>query len=283
LFENGNVDQLDGKVTYVFQGGIAMKEETHRIMKTLLGSTEPDALRMGLKMVSEEINRVGPDEAEPLLGMISAMFYIDPLDRPDLVPLLDEAVNLVSGFGEWVIPVLVENLDAGDLKAKMAVAHALGRIGVNAITSLIAQYRSSADPGRRTFILYALGKIKSPGIVEAAPLALEAAESSDRELRDTAIRAIGKFAESIPPSQLSEELHRQFVEKLHGSLADLNPGIRAKAVRALGKMARCGHLNTSELGRLKESCHAILGTNDKFEWDRAFIVRKEAEGALEYV
>ena len=260
-----------------------MKEETHRIMKTLLGSTEPDALRMGLKMVSEEINRVGPDEAEPLLEMISAMFYIDPLDRPDLVPLLDEAVNLVSGFGEWVIPVLVENLDAGDLKAKMAVAHALGRIGVNAITPLIAQYRSSADPGRRTFILYALGKIKSPGIVEAAPLALEAAESSDRELRDTAIRAIGKFAESIPPSQLSEELHRQFVEKLHGSLADLNPGIRAKAVRALGKMARCGHLNTSELGGLKESCHAILGTNDKFEWDRAFIVRKEAEGALEYV
>jgi hypothetical protein len=260
-----------------------MKEETHRIMKTLLGSTEPDDLRVGLKMVSEEINKVGPAEAKPLFEMISAMFYIDPLDRPDLVPLLDEAVNLVSGFGEWVIPVLVESLDAGDLKAQVAVAHALGRIGVNAITPLITQYRSSADSGRRTFILYALGKIKSPKIVEAAPLALEAAGSSDRELRDTAIRAIGNLAESIPPSHLSEELHRQFVEKLHSSLADPNPGIRAKAVRALGKMARCGHLNVSELEGLKESCHVLLGTNGKFEWDRAFIVRKEVEEALKCV
>jgi hypothetical protein len=37
-------------------------------------------------------------------------------------------VDLVVGFGEWVIPALVEKLDAGDLKAQMAAGHALGRI-----------------------------------------------------------------------------------------------------------------------------------------------------------
>lgn len=260
-----------------------MSNDPHQTIKTLLSSMKPEELRQGLELVKKEIGKVGPEEAKPLFEMVSSIFYIDPLDRPDLVPVLEEALNLVAGFGEWIIPLLVQNLDAGDIKAQVAVAHALGRIGADAITPLITEYQSSEDPARRTFILYALGKIKSPQVVRAAPLALEAAQSSDHELRDTATRAIGKFAESIPPSNLSEEQRQGFVESLQNNLADPNPGIRAKAVRGLGKMARCGHLNASEQERLKQLCHVLLGMNGNFEWDRAFIVRKEAEEALKYV
>ncbi len=260
-----------------------MVENSLHTIERLLTSTNPEEVRQGLTLVEKEISRIGSDEARPLFEMVSTLFYIDPLDRPDLVPILDEAISLVVGFGEWVIPVLLQKLDAGDLKAQMVCAKALGRIGADAIAPLMAEYQSSADPAHRMFVLYALSKIKSPKIMQAAHLVLEAAHSPERELRDTATRAIGKFAESIPAARLPEEMRRGFVEKLHNNLADENAGIRAKAVRSLGKLAKHGHLMTQEREKLQATFNRILGKDEHFEWDRAFVVRKEAEEALRYV
>jgi HEAT repeat protein len=260
-----------------------MSEDAFRQIRTLLASTKPEDLRLGLELVRKEVSRIGSDEARPLLEMVSAIFYIDPLDRPDLVPVLDEAISLVVGFGKWVIPVLIEQLEAGDLKAEIAAGHALGRIGADAIAPLIAAYQSSADPARRQFVLYALGKIKSPKIVQAAHTALEAARSPDRELRDTATRAIGKLAESIPPAALPHEVRRAWLDALRRNLADESPTIRAKAMRSLGKLARYGHLTPEERTHLKSTCSGMLGRDEHFEWDRAYLVRREAEEALTYL
>jgi hypothetical protein len=258
-------------------------EDSRRAIETLLASTEPEEIRQGLELARNEATRVDPGEAQQIFEAVSTIFYIDPLDRPDLMPLLDEAISLVAGFGDWVIPVLVDRLDAGDLKAQMAVAHALGRMGPGAIKPLMAEYQSAADLARRAFILYALGKIRAPEIVQAAQLVLEAAQSPDIELRDTATRAIGKFAESIPPSHLSEDVRRGLVGRLQTNLADSNAGIRAKAIRSLGKLARFGHLTAQEREELKATCHLVLGTDENYEWDRAYIVRREAAEALNYV
>ncbi len=261
-----------------------MTDAAHHEIETLLTSSEPDEIHRGLDKVREAAARSkSPEELRPLLEMVGSLFYIDPFDRPDLVPLVNEAVSLVTEFGHWVIPYLVEDLDAGDVKAQLAVAHALGRMGTDAIAPLIAQYEKWEDPERRSFILYALGKIKSPDIAEAAPLAFQSASSEDLDLRDTATRAIGKFAESIPSGSMKEELRRSFVEKLQENLADENPGIRAKAVRGLGKLAKFGHLTAEEREKTRETCDLILGKDKKFEWDRAFLVRREAEETLKYL
>ncbi len=260
-----------------------MEKHLYGNIERLLASTEPDELREGLKLAQREISRLDADEARPLYEMISTVFYIDPLDRPDLVPSIDEAVTLVARFGETFIPVLIQNLDAGDLKAQMAIAHALGRMGTHAIQPLLTEYDASPDPARRAFILYALGKIKSPQIVQAAPVALEGAQSPDRELRDTATRAIGKFAESIPPADLPQEIRCGFVKRLRANLADPSPGIRAKAVRSLGKLAKGAHLTAAERKELKATLDLILGEDEHYEWDRAYVVRKQAKEAREHV
>jgi HEAT repeat protein len=257
-----------------------MPENSRHTFERLLTSAKPEEIRQGLNLVKEEIAKVGASGATPLFEMVSTIFYIDPLDRPDLVPVLDEAISIVGGFGKWIVPVLVEQLDAGDIKAQIAVAQALGRIGDEAVEPLIAAYESSEETARRSFILYALGKVKSPSVVRAVRLALEADQSSDIELRDTATRAIGKLAESIPPSLLTEDVRRGFVERLQKNLADPKPSIRAKAVRSLGKLAKFGHLNVAEKQKLKATCLLLLGKDENFEWDRAYIVRKEAEEAL---
>jgi hypothetical protein len=247
----------------------------------LLASAHPEELRKGLRLAEKEIT--DSDKARSLFEIISTLFYIDTLDHPELAPILDQAVNLMARLGSWIIPVLVANLDEGDLKAQMAVANVLGRIGAGAIDPLIADYSSAVDPAMRAYILYALGKVKSPQIVKAVPLALEAAQNEYLELRDTATRALGKFIESLPPADLSKELKRQFIECLRTNLSDPNASVRSKAIRSLGKMAKYGHLTNSECGQLEAVCHRIMGTDENNEWDRAYIVRKEAEEALGYL
>lgn len=260
-----------------------MPAEPYNTIHALLASSEPEQMRRGLDLLKQEFAGADPVRAATLFELVSALFYIDPLDRPDLVPILDEAVSFAVGLGPWVIPLLVAQLDAGDMKAQLAIGHALGRIGAEAVEPLIEVYNSSADVNRRCFVLYALGKIRSPEVLKAVSLALDAAGSADLELRDTATRALGRFAEAIPGGRVPEDLRCRVVDTLRANLADTNPVIRAKSIRSLGKLARFGHLAASEREVLKPVCHGLIGNDEAFEWDRAYIVRKEADEALRYL
>ncbi|MCP4570791.1 MAG: hypothetical protein GY838_00405 [bacterium] len=258
-----------------------MKAE-HASLEALFRSSRPEDLRQALQAVRLEISRVGTQAARPLFELVSSLFYIDPLDRTDLAPVLDEAISLVMGFGDWVIPALVENLDTGDIKAQMASAEALGRIGADAIDPLTRKYRSSEDPDTHVFVLYGLGKIRSPQVSRAADLALAGARSPELELRDTATRTIGRFAEAIPVETLEAEILEGYYEVLRKNLADPNRGVKAKAMRSLGKLAGHGHLSADQKQTMQDIALNLLGEDDEFRWDRAYVVRKEAREALEF-
>jgi len=260
-----------------------MDEHLRHTIERLLSSHRPEELHQGLELIKKEISRVGSDEAGTLFEMVSTIFYIDPLDRPDLAPLVNEAIALVVGFGKWVIPPLLQQLDASDLKAQIAVANALGRLGADAVPLLLHEYETAAEPARRQFVIYALGKIKSPRVAQAIAPALEAAAAPDRELRDTATRTLGTVAEALQPGSLADETRRRVVQALQKNLGDRSPAIRAKAVRSLGQLATCGHLTSTERATLQRTLALILGKGERFEWDRAYLVRKEAAEALGYL
>jgi HEAT repeat protein len=260
-----------------------MAQDVYDPIRKLLASGNLEEVRKGLDLVRGEIARVGSAECRDLFEVVSSLFYLDPLEQPSLAPLLDEAISLVVGFGHWVIPVLLEKLDAGDFKAQFAVAAALGRIGADAIDPLLQAYARSGDDQRRVFILYALGKIKSPRVATAWPVMLEATSSSDQELRDTGTRGLGKLAESIDAGGLDEEQRRVAVERLKDNLANTSPAIRAKAVRSLGKLGRYGHLGAADRASLRPIFEHLLGQDAAYDWDRAYVVRREAEEALKYL
>jgi hypothetical protein len=259
-----------------------MLDSSYRNIRALLASTDPEKLRLGLQLAGIEIVKAGPVEAKPLFEIISPLFYIDTLDHPELISILDEATSLAAQLSPSIIPVLLKNLNAGDFKAQWAIAHVLGRIGSEAIKPMMEAYESSSDHLLRTFILYAMGKIKSLEIIRALPLVLDAARSPDLEMRDTATRTLGKLVEAIPPEAMPEKLKLQIEECLHHNLSDTNASVRAKAIRSLGKLSRYGYLTDSARKSLRAVCQHILGTDQDNDWDRAFVVRKEAGESLNY-
>ncbi len=253
-------------------------------IESLLSSADADEVRRGLAEARSALRSASPKDAEKLFEMVSALFYVDPFERPDLAPVLDEAITTVAaGFGPDFIPALLDHLDAGDVKAQIAVGHALGRMGAAVVRPLVRAYRATSNADRRSFILYALGKVSSASVAGAAPVAVAGAGSPDRELRDTATRTIGKLAESIPAGAMAETTRRSLVEALQRNLADPSAAIRAKAVRSLGKLARHGHLTGEERADLVAACRRIAGLDEAHDWDRAYVVRKQAEEALRHL
>lgn len=259
-----------------------MQPEVYQTVSTLLSSTDPNELRAGLALVKSQLPGLGEQEGKALLEMISALFYIDPLDLPGHLPVIEDAIALVGSMGTWAIPLLLLEMGEGDVKAQMAIAQALGHMGARAIEPLLLEYDACPEAGCRTFILFALGKVKAPEIIQAVPAALEAAASFDIEMRDTATRALGKFAESIPAGSLAGEMRLAVIERLRKNMADPNAALRAKAVRSLGKIAKHGHMTGRERWELAAALRRILGQDEAYEWDRAYVVRKEAKEALEY-
>lgn len=252
-----------------------------KAVEAKLSSAEPHEVREAIQIIRRLIPGADYGEVRGLAEMVSSLFYIDPLDRPEFAPVLDDAIDLIGSIGEPMIPLLLDILDAGDMKAQLACGSALARIGAGAIRPLLGEYASSTDSVRRSMIVYALGKIRAPEIVRAAPLLLTAIDSDQVELRDSATRAVGKLAEVVPPEMMDPEIRHAMYTKLRRLVADPNPHIRSKAVRSLGKLARFGHLDEGERIDLLYVCTGIAG-EDAREWDNAYIVRKEAELARQY-
>ncbi len=258
-----------------------MQEETYRRIAELLESHDPEDLRRGLSLARAETVAADADAARGLCELIVPLFYIDTLDHPEHMPVVEEAIMVTAEMGEAVIPVLIQTLESGDVKAQMALASALGWMGAKAVDPIIAEYGETCpNPACLAFLLFALGKIRSPEVIKAVPLALEAARSPDLELRDTATRALGKFAEAIPAGSLNTAIRLECVDVLQANLGDASPGVRSKAVRSLGKLAKHGHLTPDEQAQLRGILRRLLGEDEHYEWDRAYIVRKEAKEAL---
>jgi hypothetical protein len=259
-------------------------EDLTRAVGKLLASTDPEEVAVGLNKVWARLPRASADEKRQYAEMASALFYIDTLDHPEYLPVVEDAIGVVSSIGEIAIPILMQELEGGDVKAQMAVGQALGRMGAEAIPPLLEHYHDTCpEASCRAFILYALGKIKSAQIVTALPAALEAAGADDQEVRDSATRALGKFAESIPAGTLSPETVAAIEERVRANLGHDSPALRAKAVRTLGKLAKYGHLSPEQCQQLTVTLRRILGEDELFDWDRAYVVRKEAREALQHV
>lgn len=261
-----------------------MVEELTETITRLLASDDPEDVAVGLGKVWARLPSASEDEKRQYVEVVSALFYIDTLDHPEYLPIVEDAIDFIGSVGELAIPTLMQQLEGGDVKSQMAIGLALGHMGATAIPALLHHYYELCpEHSCRAFVLYALGKIKSPRIVEALETALEAAGAEDQEVRDSATRALGKFAESIPAGAIELEQAAAIVERMRVNLGDPSPAIRAKAVRTLGKLAHFGHLSKEQYIQLTTTLHRILGEDEHFEWDRAYVVRKEARQALQYV
>jgi HEAT repeat protein len=211
---------------------------------------------------------------------LGSLFFIDNFDRPDLEPGVERAIEVMAEIGPDIISYIVETFENSDIKANICFARVLGKIGVPALPHILELYRKSDDSYRKSYALYALGKIKDRAVLAALPDISEALDSSELEVQDTAIRTLGKLCGLITSRDLSTYQREHLFSKLFINLSHHAPTIRAKSVRTLGKMYLSGFLNDEQKDSLRKACLRIVGQDENFEWDRSYIVRKESTEIL---
>lgn len=248
-----------------------------------IAQPEKEKIIQGLEEIEPQIPKLQERELKEIIFAVTSLFYIDPLEQPDLQEVVDKAIRIVASLKQKSFPHLFSMMLDSDFKKDFNIAKTFGLIGQEAIQPLLDALRKSEDQAQRTFILYALGKIKNPEVKIALPVLLEALDDKNREIRDSAARAIGKTMEVIPPDQLGAEEKSEIFENLVRKLSDEEHGVRSKAIRSLGKMARFNFLDSQQIGRLKKIIDRTLGINESYQWDRAYIVRREAQQILDFL
>jgi HEAT repeat protein len=247
-----------------------------------LQSDRPGRIGDGIEYLRTHMGSLPEAEFRETVEQICSLFYVDTADRPDLQPLLDRAVAVLAAQGSRVIAQLLELMKGSDIKSHLYLARTLAFIGEAALPAL-RRVIATEDPYSRSFALFAVGKVHDPAVREALPEVIGSLMHPDKEVRDSAARALGKIAEAVPATQLAEDRRAEMFEVLFRTLSDTQPAVRAKAVRSLGKLAREAYLTAPQEERVRLALLRILGRDEAHEWDRAFIVRREAEEALRHL
>jgi len=247
-----------------------------------LHSDRPEAVAEGLEYLGACLESLPDAELRGAVEEVCALFYVDTADRPDLQPLLDRAVAILARQGQRVIAPLLDLMRGSDIKSHLYLGRTLGTIGRAALPAL-RRVIATEDHYSRSFALFAVGKIHDPAVRDALPEVIGSLMHPDKEVRDSAARTLGKMAEALPAGELDPDRRTEIYEVLFRALADVQPPVRAKAVRSLGKLARFGYLDAAQLERVRLAVLRILGHDEAHEWDRAFIVRREAEETLRHL
>ncbi|GAB4278410.1 MAG: hypothetical protein Kow0092_34220 [Deferrisomatales bacterium] len=240
-------------------------------------------IQKGLEALADKLPALEGDAFDEAIQAVTGLFYVDPMDHPELIPVLEQAEYLLADLRERAIPSILRFLGESDLKTHFHLAAVLGKMGYAAVGPLLEEYGRTGDDYARVFILYALGKVKDPKVLDALPALFDALEDPNPEIRDTAARALGKICEHVNPSLISEETRARLFDKLMARVSDRMAGVRSKAVRSLGKMARFGLLDRPRADKLRSTLAGILGETEGENWDVAYIVRAEAQKARAYV
>lgn len=238
-------------------------------------------LEDGLSALERSPDLLDGEHRDELLSAVFMLFLLDTVDYPEVEGVIRRAERLVASLGTDAVPMLLAQLDDSDIKSHVHLVRTLIQIGMPAVPQIIAYHDRCTDPMNRAFALYALSKMNDPGIAAAIPLAIKAMSSKHNESRDTATRSLGKMAEAVPAANVSDDLKREMFETAQERTTDPLPGVRAKALRTLGKLAVNGFLNPEQKTAAREQMKKALGLHSAQSADGAFLVRREAEIALD--
>jgi HEAT repeat protein len=245
--------------------------------------TDADAgvARRAVDRIGARLARLDEPALQRAVEMLTRLFHADVVDRPDLKNVRERAVEVLAAGGRRVVPRLLRRMPGSDITSHPWLARALGRMGAEALPPLRALLASAEDPSSRAFAIHAIGMMGTPGVVRALPEMIGSLVHSDREVRDSAARTLGRIAATVPARRLTPRRRRGMFEALLRAAGDLQPGVRARAMHSLGTMAARGLLTRQERRALEAAARSALGEGESYTWDQAYIVRREARETLD--
>lgn len=224
------------------------------------------------------------EEKNEIAVALSTVFYHhDHTGITGMTKIALKTEKQIAKFGRVVVPFLIEELINADSESAAYLGRAIALSSSSAIDEILEAWEENWEDDFATInIIQALAYSRSEEVKKAIPQILVAAKSANFQVRSIALYAIGKIARRISSDAFSDKLRASMFDIAFESLSDRKPLVRKNAARTLGKMQKKGLLVPLHERKVHDAFNAILGKDDRHQWDRAFIVRHEAEHFLPF-
>jgi len=260
--------------------------ETNDRVNTIIQSldTRSEASISQALNAAKALTELTIDEKLTLTKALTDVFFhvhnTGSTSMPKLAVLIEK---LIGKFGPEMIPFLFNEILAADTETAVDFGKCLARngvVGLDFILSKLDDYREQDHD--LINLIQVLSLFKIPEAAKAVPAILAAAQHNNHQVTSMSLYAVGRLVQKLRPTAFSEELRSKMFDAVFRFLSNPQVLVRKNAARALGKMLRRGLLSKENEQKLYKTFLAIAGRDEHHNWDRAFIVRREAEDFLPY-
>jgi len=233
---------------------------------------------------AREIGDLTINEKMMIATVFSELFFHVHHSGSTTLPKL--AVNtekLLAKFGPDLIPFLFREVLDADTESAVYFGKSLARNGSTALDFLLEKLDENNWHDHDLInILQVFSLFKIPEVTKAIPIILKNAQHNNHQVIAMGLFTVGRLVQKLRPTLFSEELRSSTFDAVFRFLSHPQVLVRKNAARTLGKMLRKGLLSSENEQRLHKAFLAITGRDEHHNWDRAFIVRREAEDFLPY-
>lgn len=190
---------------------------------------------------------------------------------------------VLAGFGSDIIPFVADQILEADSESAAYFGQTLTKFGGEGLDYVLANWTSFEEKdGNLINLLLALSYFNIADAITAMPILLKKVRDPDHQMAAAAIYAIGRLVQKLKAQWFDANLRQKMFEAVLGTLSHMQGVVRKNAASTLGKMFRKGLLTDEQRTKVYKEFLAITGKDEQNRWDRAFIVRREAESFLPY-
>lgn len=260
--------------------------ETNDRVNTIIQSLDTrseESVRQALN-AAKALSDLTTNEKLSLTKALSEVFFhVHHTGSSSMPKLAVMTEKFIAKFGVEMIPFLFKEILAADTETAVDFGKCLARNGVVGLEFILSKLDDYRDHDHDLInLIQVLSLFKIPEAAKAIPVILTAAQHNNHQVTSMGLHAIGRLVQKLRPTAFSEELRLKTFDAVFRYLSNPQVLVRKNAARALGKMLRKGLLSEENEQKLYKTFLAIAGRDEHHNWDRAFIVRREAEDFLPY-
>jgi ferredoxin--NADP+ reductase len=186
-------------------------------------------------------------------------------------------------FGDAIVPFLFAEIIEADGETVTHLGKVMAKIGKPGIDYLLREWGHYQDNETALInLIQTLSFYKLSEVEESIPLIMNAARRENFQLTSMALYTLGRLIEKSNKRIINKTQLSILLTFVFSFLSNVQPLVRKNTVRTLGKMLRKGLLSALDEKKVYDIFLAITGKDELHNWDRAFIVRREAEDFMRY-